>query len=902
MKRRILAVLLALAVVLALALPALAAVSADTVPYNTGTRHELCTALSAQAEQYYTDGAETLLKLSGSTSDSSLESMDSALYRALQSLMTDTMTDSVTYKSLPTYWARTDASQGKDGLLLFYSDTTGGSMSREHVWPKSRASFMQQNGGSDLHHLRPEDSGVNSTRSNYTMGNVLGVYPDCSTKAFDGKTVLWYSTKNDRVEVADNVKGDLARVLLYVYCRWGQPNLFETVASGSLPPFDGDDRENTGMPVIESLDTLLEWMQEDPVDTWEMSRNDCVQQVQGNRNVFIDYPEFAWLLFGRELPADYDTPSGYAREHGSDAGTFALTAVSSDETRGTVTVRSHTVTAFPAEGYCVGGYTLTPADAAVVKQNGNVFTVSRMTKDCTLTVQFDPRTPSTVHFSVPEGVTAPADAAGYTGDTFTFPQPSGTPSDTAHDYTFFGWAAAPQTDTDSRPDFSAAGAEQVFTQAEQTYYALYYYKVDDPDAVGDEYRRVMVAPDDWTGSYCIVSSDKGKIMTNTPGSKPTYLEAADIEIDTGSVRDPKWVYTLTAAGDGTYYVRDAAGLYLSCTGKKNVSLTETPDDTCRWTPTLNGLQSDNGMLQYNASSPRFTTYTSSQAAAHLYAPAAGSKTWYTTLGGSEPTPHEHTWGVWKVVEAATCFHDGLEARSCTGCDAVESRVIPATGHTFGEWTTVSEPGCFHEGTQTRSCSGCGETETRTIPANSDNCPSKAFTDRPDRGWYHESVDYVLETGLMNGMGKGKFEPDTTLNRAMVATVLYRLSGDKVSATNAFPDVPANEWYGEAVAWAQQKGIVTGFEDGTFRPMEEISRQDMALMLQRYAKTVKGTDTTPTGDLSRWPDAGLVGSWAVDALRWCVGAGIINGKDGGLQPTGNATRAEFATILMRYAKL
>lgn len=96
-----------------------------------------------------------------------------------------------------------------------------------------------------------------------------------------------------------------------------------------------------------------------------------------------------------------------------------------------------------------------------------------------------------MHFSVPEGVTAPADAAGYTGDTFTFPQPSGTPSDTAHDYTFFGWAAAPQTDTDSRPDFSAAGAEQVFTQAEQTYYALYYYKVDDPDAVGDEYRRVM---------------------------------------------------------------------------------------------------------------------------------------------------------------------------------------------------------------------------------------------------------------------------------------------------------------------------------------------------------------------------------------------------------------------------
>lgn len=266
----------------------------------------------------------------------------------------------------------------------------------------------------------------------------------------------------------------------------------------------------------------------------------------------------------------------------------------------------------------------------------------------------------------------------------------------------------------------------------------------------------------------------------------------------------------------------------------------------------------------------------------------------------EGCKHEH---VKENIVPATCTEDGSKTVVCEDCgETISTEVIPATGHSFGDWTVTKEATCFEDGEETRTCSVCQAVETRPIFANSDNCPSKAFTDRPDRGWYHESVDYVLETGLMNGMGKGKFEPDTTLNRAMVATVLYRLSGDKVSATNAFPDVPANEWYGEAVAWAQQKGIVTGFEDGTFRPMEEISRQDMALMLQRYAKTVKGTDTTPTGDLSRWPDAGLVGSWAVDALRWCVGAGIINGKDGGLQPTGNATRAEFATILMRYAKL
>ncbi len=155
---------------------------------------------------------------------------------------------------------------------------------------------------------------------------------------------------------------------------------------------------------------------------------------------------------------------------------------------------------------------------------------------------------------------------------------------------------------------------------------------------------------------------------------------------------------------------------------------------------------------------------------------------------------------------------------------------------------------------------------------------------------------------MNGMGKGKFEPDTTLNRAMVATVLYRLSGDKVSATNAFPDVPANEWYGEAVAWAQQKGIVTGFEDGTFRPMEDQPSGHVALMLQRYAKTADGGHD-PDGRPR--PLAGCRSGRLMGAVTRCAGASArasSTAKDGGLQPTGNATRAEFATILMRHAKL
>ena len=309
-KHRALALLLALCMIFSLfcglEVSAFAAVS------NTGTRHALCTELSAQAEAYYSGEYDwdTMSQLSGVDTDSSLEAMDGALYAELQELMSDTMTRSVSYKSLTTYWPDTDCSANGGQIFIYRDAASNSSVSREHVWPKSRASFYQKNGGSDLHHLRPEDTTINSTRSNYTMGDVIGVLGSYSSKAYNGNTVLWYSSSADLVEVADNVKGDVARILLYVYVRWGQPNLCENVAEADLPAMDSDDSANDGLKVIEDLDTLLEWCAEDPVDTWEMSRNDCIENIQGNRNVFIDYPEYAWLIFGRETPEDMPTPSG----------------------------------------------------------------------------------------------------------------------------------------------------------------------------------------------------------------------------------------------------------------------------------------------------------------------------------------------------------------------------------------------------------------------------------------------------------------------------------------------------------------------------------------------------------------------------------------------------------------
>lgn len=270
---------------------------AVTLPYNSGIRDQTATSLSSDAKSYYT-GNYTYSKLS-SLNSSSLKS-------TLYTLMSSTMTHSVTYKSLTSYWPYTDAEDGKAGTVLFYSDEDSSSFNREHVWPKSRGSFYQINGGADLHHLRPANATVNSTRGNLTMGDLNHTG---TTATYNGKVVGWYNTSADIFEPLDNVKGDVARIYLYMYVRWQQPNLYQDIPSSQLPAMDSDDSANNGKAVIENLDTLFEWMQEDPVDTWEMSRNDIIEDVQGNRNVFIDYPELAWKLFGKTVPSSLQTPS-----------------------------------------------------------------------------------------------------------------------------------------------------------------------------------------------------------------------------------------------------------------------------------------------------------------------------------------------------------------------------------------------------------------------------------------------------------------------------------------------------------------------------------------------------------------------------------------------------------------
>lgn len=176
--------------------------------------------------------------------------------------------------------------------------------------------------------------------------------------------------------------------------------------------------------------------------------------------------------------------------------------------------------------------------------------------------------------------------------------------------------------------------------------------------------------------------------------------------------------------------------------------------------------------------------------------------------------------------------------------------------------------------------------------------SMPFVDVKRGDWYYKAVKLMYEKGLMNGTSANTFSPDDTTTRGMIVTIFYRLEGSPaVSGGSGFSDVAAGQYYSDAVAWASTNGVVTGYGDGRFCPDEQITREQLAAILYRYAQ-YKGHDMTVSGDLSVFKDQ--PDPWAAEFVKWAVGKGFINGKGSGvLDPKGFATRAEAAVLLQRF---
>ena len=184
----------------------------------------------------------------------------------------------------------------------------------------------------------------------------------------------------------------------------------------------------------------------------------------------------------------------------------------------------------------------------------------------------------------------------------------------------------------------------------------------------------------------------------------------------------------------------------------------------------------------------------------------------------------------------------------------------------------------------------------------DETPVAAFVDVADSDWYADAVQYVFANGLMAGTSDTTFSPNATTTRAMIVTILYRLEGTPaVTGTTAFTDVAAGQYYADAVAWAAQNGIVSGTSATTFSPDGVITREQMAAILYRYAQH-KDYDVTAKADLSVFTDAAQVSTYATDAMAWANASGLISGTSATtLSPAGSATRAQVATILMRFCE-
>ena len=177
----------------------------------------------------------------------------------------------------------------------------------------------------------------------------------------------------------------------------------------------------------------------------------------------------------------------------------------------------------------------------------------------------------------------------------------------------------------------------------------------------------------------------------------------------------------------------------------------------------------------------------------------------------------------------------------------------------------------------------------------------AFADVAPDAWYADAVRYVSERGLMSGTGDAAFSPDDTTTRGMVVTILWRLDGSPAwTAASGFSDVEESAYYAEAVGWASANGIVGGYDSETFGPDDPITREQMAAILYRFAQA-QGWDTTAWADLSGYADAGEISAYALPALQWANGAGLIAGSGGAILPGDSATRAQVAAILMRLCE-
>lgn len=645
--------------------------SYSNVVYNWGTRGDEATFLSPMAISYYEDANTSYTILSGYAGSSSQSGAgSSALYSKLQSLMSNGATTN-SYDANKSLAKFTDCQQNGNWnsgkISSFYSGTGIGpgwdsdEWNREHSWPNSKGGSACEN----IFMIRPTAISENSSRGNTAYGSGSGYYDPNSEGA------------------PSNLRGDVARLVLGVWVRYGS----NSTIKGNMWGTSG---------VMQSKEVLLAWIEEDPVDTWELGRNDSVESILGFRNVFVDYPELAFDLFEEPVPADMLTPSGEGA-----TSSYTITATSNNTSYGTVSVSGKTITATPKTGYYASGYTVV-SGSATVSQSGNTFTVTA-SSDCSIRINFAAKTTVTVSFSG-ANVTP---QTGYAGESMTLP------TATAPDgYNFVGWTKSPLTaDTTTKPTTYTGS----FTPtANTTLYALYSYT--DGEGSGSstgEYTLVTSVSQLQAGAKVLIASnEKGYVNGDLSG---TYMSnvSATFSSDNSTISTvPSGSLPLTLGGSaGAWTFSNDSGSLLGATAAKSLSW---GNGTTTWsiTVTSDGATIQNGTSSYgrflyNVTSPRFTTYTSNTSTTmllpQLYIQESSGTVYYT----SSLCEHTNTTNI--GATAATCTEVGYTAGVyCNSCNTFISghEEVAALGHQYDDGTYIDEPTCDMEGEIEYTCIRC----------------------------------------------------------------------------------------------------------------------------------------------------------------------------------------------------
>lgn len=828
--KRGLALLMVLVMVVGL-LPAITfQTEAASYTYNWGSRgtvaDEADFTRSTAEEWYAAEGTsyEELSQLLGSATSSSVPT--SALYRELRSLMSGAATTTTSYEKIKELCQYTDCQNGGGAISSFYSGKSigpswDGTWNREHTWPDSKGD-NNGSGENDIFMLRPTSISENSSRGN----------------AAYGESGSYYNPNQESGGTYD-LRGDVVRIIMFVYVRW------QNISSGTGVLYGSGG-------VIENRNVMLKWMEEDPVDTWELGRNDACQSITGTRNVFVDYPELGFLLFGADIPDNYQSPSGQG-----NSVSYNITATSNNTSYGTVSVSGRTITASPKSGYYASGYTVT-SGSATVTQNGNTFTVNA-TSDCTIRINFAARKTVTVSF-------AGADVAsktGYSGDVMTLPTVTAPEG-----FTFLGWTATELSeDTTEKPNYYTTS----FTPtASTTLYALYTYSVGGSGAT--EYVLTDIGN---------ISAADSVVITMTKDSTTYALpnnDSSTPSVQTVTVNDDKLVNTpgtellWNVSGNSNgyiFYVNGSTTNALNCTNdNKGVAVGSGSNNTFIIDSTgyLKNIGVNRFLGVYNGSDWRCYTSTSVNIGGQtlgFYVKRESGTTYYT----GDPIKCEHTNKTHTAAVAATCTESGYTAGVyCNDCETYISghEVVAALGHSYGAWVTTTAPTCTTAGKQTKTCSVCGDIQTQSVAATG-------------HGW-NNGVITTAATCTANGVKTFTCSAcGGTKTESVAATGHnYVLSGTTYTCTGCGDSY--DTWF---VSFQVPTGVAA---------VERIEYQEGGITLPsagvptgEHTYKFAGWATVPVGDTEEAPEiyqAGEKFTATVDTKLYAVYSYVIPSEDGG----------------------